>query len=69
MVLDRGSERWAIEIKLTSNPSTGDIERLRKTAEMIGADRQILVCRIGRGFENDRLLVTNLSAWLRHVTM
>ena len=47
-MLDWGSERWAIEIKLTSNPSTEMIERLNTTADMIGAHRRILVCRIAR---------------------
>ena len=68
LVLDRGTERWAVEIKLTSNPSSGTVERLQKTAEMIGADRRVLVCRIARGFENERLLVTNVPGWLRHLT-
>ena len=65
LVLDWGSERWAIEIKLTSNPSPGMIDRLRKTARMIGATREILICRIARKIENDRLLVINPSGWLR----
>jgi predicted AAA+ superfamily ATPase len=68
LVLDWGSDRWAIEIKLTSNPSRGDSERLQKTAEMIDADRQIMVCRIARSFENDRLFVTNPSGWLRRLS-
>ena len=65
LVLDWGRERWAIEIKLTSNPSTGMIDRLRKTAHMIDATREILICRIARKIENDRLLVINPSGWLR----
>lgn len=64
LVLQIGSERWAIEIKLTSNPSTGDVGRLEKVAAMINADRRVLVCRIARSFENDKLLVANLPAWL-----
>lgn len=67
LVLDWGSERWAIEIKLTSNPSTEMIERLNTTADMIGAHRRILVCRIARKIENPRLLVTHLSGWLKEI--
>ena len=68
LVLERGTERWAVEIKLTSNPSSGEVERLRKTAEMIGAHRRILICRVARSFGNDNLLVTNVNGWLRRLT-
>ncbi|MGH9382154.1 MAG: ATP-binding protein [Thermoanaerobaculia bacterium] len=65
LVLDWGTRRWAVEIKLTSNPSTETIERLRKTADMIDADRHILVCRVARRIENRRLLAINPAGWLR----
>lgn len=67
MVLDWGTHRWAIEIKLTSDPSTQMIDRLNKTADMIDADKRILICRIARKIENASLLVTNLSGWLKKV--
>ena len=67
LVLDWGTHRWAIEIKLTSDPSTDMIERLNAVADMIDADKRILVCRIARKIENQRLLVTNLSGWLRMI--
>ncbi len=65
LVLDWGTKRWAVEIKLTSDPSTDMISRLHKTADMIGAVRRILVCRTARTIENNTLLVTNLSDWLK----
>ena len=68
LVLDWGTERWAIEIKLTSNPSTGMINRLQKTAKMIGAKKQVLICRIARKIENERLLIINPSGWLHRFT-
>jgi len=64
LVLDWGVERWAIEIKLTSDPSPGIIERLNKAANLIDADRRILICRVNEPFENDKMTVTNLSAWM-----
>jgi len=67
LVLDWGTHRWAVEIKLTSDPSTQVIDRLNKTADMIDADKRILVCRIARKIENPQLLVTNLSGWLRRI--
>jgi hypothetical protein len=64
-VLDWGTDRWAIEIKLTSNPSSSMIERLNRTADLIGASRRILVCRIARRIETDTLLVASLPVWLK----
>jgi len=65
LVLDWGVERWAIEIKLTSNPSSGMIQRLGKSADLIDAAKCICVCRIARKIENDTLLVANPSDWLQ----
>lgn len=65
LVLDWGSSRWAIEIKLTSNPSPGMIDRLHKAADMIAAERRILICRVARRIENERLLVSNPASWMR----
>jgi predicted AAA+ superfamily ATPase len=65
LVLDWGDERWAVEIKLTSNPSPDMIARLNKVADMIDASRRILVCRAARPIENDTLLVANPSTWLK----
>jgi len=65
LVLDWGTEHWAIEIKLTSNPSTDMIHRLHKTADMIGACKRILICRIAQKIENEKLLVTNPTDWIK----
>lgn len=67
LILDWGTQRWAIEIKLTSNPSTDMINRLHKTADMIGAAKRILVCRIARKIENEKLFVTDLMGWLKQL--
>lgn len=42
-VLDWGKSLWAIEVKLTGSPSAGDLRRLGKTADMIAADKRILI--------------------------
>ena len=36
---------WAIEIKLTTNPSRADMARLNETADLVGAHRRFLVTR------------------------
>jgi hypothetical protein len=48
LLLDIGRERWAIEVKLTSDPSPHDLERLGKCAQMVGATRAFLVSRVRR---------------------
>ena len=48
IVVDVGKELWAIEIKLTSSPSTADMDRLNRVADMIRADRRFLVTRTSR---------------------
>ena len=57
----------AVEITLTSNPSSDLIARLNQTADMIGATRRILICRIARNIETERLLVTNPHGWLKRL--
>jgi predicted AAA+ superfamily ATPase len=64
LVLDWGTDRWAIEIKLTSNPSSSTIDRLNRTADFIDASRRVLVCRIARKIETEKLLVASLPVWL-----
>jgi predicted AAA+ superfamily ATPase len=67
LVLDWGTERWAVEIKLTSNPGSAMIDRLNQTADMMNATRRVLVCRIARKIETERLLVASLPVWLREL--
>lgn len=67
LVLDWNTECWAIEIKLTSNPSTDMINRLHKTADMINAGKRIFVCRIARRIETDNLLVINSTGCIKRL--
>lgn len=68
LVLDWGTSRWAVEVKLTSDPSTETIDQLHRTADMIDADRRVLLCRIARKIETDQLLVISPSDWIRELT-
>ena len=67
LVLDWGTDRWAIEIELTSNPSSAMIDRLNTTADLIDASRRILVCRIAQRIETEKLLVASLPVWLKNL--
>ena len=57
LVIESGRERWAIEIKLTSDPSPHDLARLEKCAAMISATRMILVSSVICGFSLSRRFV------------
>ncbi len=46
LVLDLGTARWAIEVKLTADPSSHDLERLNRTADLIGAERRVLLSQV-----------------------
>ena len=44
LVVRVGTELWAIETKLTTNPTRSALARLDGNADLIGADRRFLVC-------------------------
>jgi predicted AAA+ superfamily ATPase len=48
LVLDFGDALWAIEVKLTASPRPADMDRLDKTADMVGATHRFLVSKILR---------------------
>ena len=45
LLIETGNELWAVEIELTTHPKPGQMERLAKVADMVGADRRFLVCQ------------------------
>lgn len=64
LVLDFGTSLWAVETKLTASPSLGDVQRLNKVADLIGADHRILVAKVPEPLESEALLVTDLPGLL-----
>ncbi len=67
LLLDWAGERWAIEIKLTSDPTKAMIKGLQKAAELVGASKQILICKTAEEIRSDSLLVTNLPSFLNEL--
>jgi hypothetical protein len=65
LVLDFGSELWAIESKLAGSPSVADMERLHHTADLIKAKRRIFVCKTGELITNGDTTSCNLDAFLK----
>ncbi len=67
LVLDFGTERWAIEVKLTASPSPSDLNHLDKVADMIGASRRFLVSQTKRSAGNDKRASCNLPGLLKRL--
>ncbi|MBN1421110.1 MAG: ATP-binding protein [Planctomycetes bacterium] len=63
LVLELGGKRWAFEIKLTSEPKEDDLRRLEKTADLIGAERRILVSFSARAVHDATRISCSLP-WL-----
>ena len=67
LVLDMGSQLWAVNIRLTSWPSTEDITRLNKAADIIKASRRFLVSQTKKPAGNERCLSCDLPTFLEHL--
>jgi predicted AAA+ superfamily ATPase len=64
LVLELDGETWAIEVKLTSQPTTEMIERLKRTGALIGADRHFLLTQTTRRSGDDRVASLDLTSLL-----
>jgi len=64
LVLDFGGNLWAVEIKLTSSPTTANLDRLKTAADLIGAKRRFLVSRTSKTVESATMMSCNLEAFL-----
>ncbi len=63
LVLDFGRRRWAVEVKLTTSPSPEDMEKLNRVADLIGAEKRILVSQARDSVADGRCVSCNLP-WL-----
>jgi len=64
LVLKIKTKLWAIEIKLTSAPGKGDMDRLSKTADMINADKRVLLSRTENEIIGSDAISTNIKGIL-----
>ncbi len=67
LVLDFGSSLWAVEVKLTTSPGAGYLDRLNRTADMLNADRRILVSQTPRSHSSGDRISCNLPWLLEHM--
>jgi len=63
LVLEVAGSRWAVEVKLTTQPDRRDLQRLEGLADAIGAERRILLSRSSEVVESKSRVVCDL-AWL-----
>lgn len=67
LVLDFGGRLWAIEIKLTSSPGPSDMRRLQTAADLIGAEKRILISQTRHSVANDRDVSCSLPWFARNM--
>ena len=60
LVFKLGSRVWALEAKLSANPSSQDYSRFNLAADLIGADRRYLVTRVARPSLSNRQLISTI---------
>lgn len=63
LIIEVNGERWAIEVKLTTTPSEKDLERLDELADLVAADRRMLVTQTAKVIDGGRRVSANLP-WL-----
>ena len=61
LLVEIGSELWAFEIKLTSNPSPYHLKKLNNNADLVGASRRFLICQQKKIIKNKSQMICNLE--------
>lgn len=60
LVIQFPKERWAFEMKLTTAPTPEDLQKLNKAADLINADRRVLLSRTLSHQDDGKTMSTNL---------
>lgn len=67
LVLEYKNLRWAIEIKLTSQPDPAQLQRLIAAAQYVQPDKIVLLSRTTTTIEYQAVLSTNLATFLKKI--
>ena len=67
LVVEVGGERWAFEAKLTAAPRPADLARLNANADLIGAERRLLVCQRRGLMEKASQIVCDLESLIDYI--
>jgi predicted AAA+ superfamily ATPase len=65
LLIHVGRETWALEVKLTTNPTLQDLRRIKKVSDMVGAQRALVLSQVPRSTERDDVVSCNLDWFLR----
>ncbi len=65
LVLVLNGEIWAFEIKLSGSVGRKEMDKLKRTSEMIGADKMVLISRTRKEIRGDHIVSTHLAGILR----
>jgi len=68
LVFSLDGRLYAVEIKLTSSPSSEDFMHLRRAADLIGADVRVLISRTRRPAVNASEMSIDMRTFLDHLT-
>lgn len=64
LLLKYEAKLWAIEMKLSSSPDRRDLDRLNKIADMVGADRRILISKSKERIKKKDFMLSDLEGLL-----
>jgi hypothetical protein len=64
LLLKYEAKLWAIEMKLSSSPDRKDLDRLNKIADMVGADRRILISKSKERIKKRNFMLSDLEGLL-----
>ena len=67
LILSTPAGLVAIEVKLSSSPSPNDMARLNKVADMIEAEKRILVSQVAQSTDSPSMLSCNLPWLIEHL--
>lgn len=67
LLIQTGSELWAIEAKLTTQPQIRSLARLDAIADLVGANKRFLICRRSEMIESGDRIVCDLDGFCEYV--
>ncbi len=67
LILEFSKGRWAFEFKLSSTPSPNDMRRLNMMADLIKADKRILVSKTDKFEANSKFISGNIRQCLKQI--
>lgn len=64
LLLKYKAKLWAIEMKLSSSPDRRDLDHLNKIADLVGADKRILISKSREVIKTKDVMMSNLEGLL-----